>query len=71
MWTSDSRDPKTALRSTGAGRAVAPANEGVLCWDVKKGELLKRWLDPKCKSEVTVIEQSVQDPEVFAVGYGL
>jgi len=55
--------------STGAGRAITAANEEVLCWDIKKGELLNRWRDEKCKCQVTAIAQSKTDPDVFAVGY--
>jgi U3 small nucleolar RNA-associated protein 12 len=62
VWTADAS-------RTGAGRAVAAANEEVLCWDIKKGELLSRWHDPKCKYQVTTIAQSKADPDVFAVGY--
>lgn len=45
------------------------ANEEVLCWDVKKGELLSRWQDKDCRAEVTCIAQSDTDPDVFAVGH--
>lgn len=48
---------------------MVPANEEVLTWDIKKGELLARWRDPKCKSEVSCIAQSKTDRDVFAVGY--
>jgi U3 small nucleolar RNA-associated protein 12 len=41
----------------------------VLCWDVKKGELLSRWRDSSCTEEVTVIRRNEVDPDVFAVGY--
>ena len=56
-------------RNTGAGRAVVPANEEVLCWDLKKGELLGRWKDSNCRSQVTAITPSTTDNDVFAVGY--
>lgn len=62
VWAADST-------KTGAGRAFAAANEEVLCWDIKKGELLSRWHDPKCKRQVTAIAQSKADPDLFAVGY--
>ncbi|KAG9242969.1 WD40-repeat-containing domain protein [Calycina marina] len=62
VWTADST-------KRGAGRAVAAANEEVLTWDIKKGELLSRWKDPKCKHQVTAIAQSKTDPDLFAVGY--
>lgn len=41
----------------------------MLCWDIKKGELISRWKDPKCKYQVTAIAQSKSDPDLFAVGY--
>jgi U3 small nucleolar RNA-associated protein 12 len=54
---------------TGAGQAILAANEEVLCWDIKKGELLSRWKDEKCTAPVTAIAQSKSDKDVFAVGY--
>ncbi|ROW01405.1 hypothetical protein VPNG_07557 [Cytospora leucostoma] len=54
---------------TGAGQAVVAANEEVLCWDIKKGELLARWRDDHCKAQVTAIAHSKIDKDVFAVGY--
>ncbi|KAB5581005.1 WD40-repeat-containing domain protein [Coniochaeta sp. 2T2.1] len=54
---------------TSAGQAVVAANEEVLCWDIKKGELLSRWRDENCRAQVTAIAQSRTDPDVFAVGY--
>ncbi|KAF1992585.1 WD40 repeat-like protein [Aulographum hederae CBS 113979] len=56
-------------RLSGAGKAIVGANEEVLCWDVKKGELLSRWKDSKCGYEVTAIAQSGADKDVYAVGY--
>lgn len=44
------------------------AGEEVLCWDVKKGELLSRWRDANCNAEVTAITQSKADEDIFAVG---
>lgn len=41
----------------------------MLCWDVKKGELLSRWHDKDNKSEVTAISQCQVQPDLFAVGY--
>jgi U3 small nucleolar RNA-associated protein 12 len=69
VWTSDDTTSSSS-RNTGAGRAFVAANEEVLCWDVKKGELLSRWRDPNCKAEVTSIAQSAVDRDIFAVGYG-
>ncbi|KAK4034005.1 hypothetical protein C8A01DRAFT_39523 [Parachaetomium inaequale] len=53
----------------GAGQAIVAANEEVLVWDIKKGELLGRWRDENCRAKVTAIAQSRTDPDVFAVGY--
>lgn len=46
------------------------ADEEVLCWDLKKGELLGRWKNSNCSAEVTVIARSNADPDIYAVGYG-
>lgn len=45
------------------------ADEEVLCWDLKKGEILSRWRDASCSAEVTVIAKSEADPDIYAVGY--
>jgi len=63
VWTPDER------AGTGAGRAFVAANEEVLCWDLKKGDLLGRWRDERNKSSATAIARSKTDPDVFAVGY--
>ncbi|KAF3221062.1 hypothetical protein TWF191_007269 [Orbilia oligospora] len=42
IWTPDSTSSSSTSR-TSAGLAIVPANEEVLTWDVKKGELLSRW----------------------------
>ncbi|KAH8700689.1 putative small nucleolar ribonucleoprotein complex subunit Dip2 [Talaromyces proteolyticus] len=68
VWTRD-EDISGTERRTGAGRAVVGANEEVLCWDIKKGELLGQWRDADCKAQVTTITQSKADEDVFAVGY--
>ncbi|KAI9784131.1 MAG: hypothetical protein M1839_002635 [Geoglossum umbratile] len=69
VWARDSHAGKSS-RNTGAGHAVVAANEEVLCWDLKKGELLDRWQDKDCKAEVAVITQSQADQDIVAVGYG-
>ena len=56
-------------RSTGIGQAYVGANQDVLCWDIKKGELLNRWRDGECDAVVTAIAQSRAEEDVFAVGY--
>lgn len=67
VWTRD-EDASGTARRTGAGRAIVGAGEEVLCWDVKKGELLSRWRDANCNAEVTAITQSKADQDIFAVG---
>ncbi|KAJ0421924.1 hypothetical protein BJY00DRAFT_101442 [Aspergillus carlsbadensis] len=68
IWVRDDALAGVA-RQTGAGRAVVGAGEEVLCWDVKKAELLGRWNDSACRAQVTVIAQSKTDEDIFAVGY--
>ena len=41
----------------------------MLCWDVKKGELVGRWRDSLCTAEVTALARSQADLDLFAVGY--
>ncbi|KAK3393169.1 hypothetical protein B0H63DRAFT_425001 [Podospora didyma] len=65
VWASYSKEKS----STGAGQAIVAANEEVLVWDIKKGELLSRWHDENCRAQVTAIAQSRTDPDLFAVGY--
>ncbi|KAL9004281.1 MAG: hypothetical protein Q9188_002886 [Gyalolechia gomerana] len=69
LWAPDNDFQNAALRQSKVGRAVVGADEEVICWDVKKGELLSRWRDKDCVAEVTTISQSSADPDVFAVGY--
>ena len=68
IWSPDENAPSADSRSTGAGRAIVGADEEVLCWDVKKGELLSRWRDSGCNAEVTAIAHSKADPDIYAVG---
>lgn len=60
---------KDRAGSTGVGQAVVAANEEVLCWDIKKGDLISRWRDERCTVPVTCIAQSKTDRDIFAVGY--
>ncbi|KAF2013314.1 F-box/WD repeat-containing protein pof1 [Aaosphaeria arxii CBS 175.79] len=69
VWSPEGPTQSGTSRSAGSGRAYSAANEEVLCWDVKKGELISRWRDSSCTEEVTVITRSEVDPDVFAVGY--
>ena len=71
LWTPDENGGTSATRTSGAGRAIVGADEEVLCWDLKKGELLSRWKDNACNSEVTTIAQSEADPDIYAVGCGI
>ncbi|KAL8704773.1 MAG: hypothetical protein Q9201_002083 [Fulgogasparrea decipioides] len=70
LWTVDQDAQRPSLRQSGAGKAVVGANEEILCWELKKGELLSRWRDKDCVAEVIIVAQSNADPDVFAVGYG-
>ncbi|CAG9971147.1 unnamed protein product [Clonostachys byssicola] len=63
LWTGKDRN------GTGAGQAVVAANEEILCWDLKKGEVVNRWKDERGTAPATAIAQSKADPDVFAVGY--
>jgi hypothetical protein len=67
VWARDD-EIAGAARRTGAGRVFAGASEEVLCWDVKKGELLGRWRDASCGAQVSTIAQSKTDEDIFAVG---
>lgn len=69
IWSQEENAVNTVIRSSGAGKAIVGADEEVLCWDVKKGELLGRWKDSDCSAEVTIITQSKEDPDIYAVGY--
>jgi U3 small nucleolar RNA-associated protein 12 len=51
------------------GQAVVGANEHVLVWDVKKGELLHKWADPSSDAQVTAIANGLADGDILAVGY--
>ncbi|KAJ2982739.1 hypothetical protein NQ176_g1187 [Zarea fungicola] len=63
VWVANDRT------GTGAGQAVVAANEEVICWDIKKGDLISRWRDEQCTVPVTCIAQSQTDADIFAVGY--
>ncbi len=53
----------------GAGCAIVGANEEVLTWDIKKGEILNKWNIDDDQGLVTVITRCDAAPELFAVGY--
>ncbi|KAL8819678.1 MAG: hypothetical protein Q9191_007682 [Dirinaria sp. TL-2023a] len=69
VWSPHDSEQNAATRSSHAGRAIVGADEEVLCWDVKKGELLSRWKDNQCSAAVSAIARSTADPDVYAVGY--
>jgi U3 small nucleolar RNA-associated protein 12 len=52
-----------------SGKAIVGANEDILCWDIKKGELIGRWTESSNGAQVTNVCQSRVDLDVFAVGY--
>lgn len=53
---------------SGAGLAYVGSNEDVLCWNTKTGDVVSRWHDSTCRSEVSVVARSQVDPDVFAIG---
>jgi U3 small nucleolar RNA-associated protein 12 len=55
-------------KPSGSGQAIVGANEDVLIWDIKKGELVSRWREASCNSQVTVIARSRVDSDIYAVG---
>ena len=70
VWTSEAPGYSTNnARNTGAGRAYVGANEDVLCWDIKKGELLSTWHDKDSRSTVTALAQCAAQPDLFAAGH--
>ena len=68
IWAPAENVDNPALRSAGAGKVVVGANEEVLSWDIKKGELIGRWKDSDCGAEVTTIARSKADVDIHAVG---
>lgn len=69
LWAPDHTAATSGARNTGAGLVYTGANEDVLCWDIKKSELLSRWRADKNTAEVTTIARSNTDPDIFAIGY--
>ena len=67
VWLPDRKE--NSAGTTGAGRALVGAVEDVLCWDIKKGDLISRWHANDCNYEVTVIACCDAVSELFAVGY--
>ncbi|BFZ53696.1 beta transducin [Savitreella phatthalungensis] len=59
---------KTVSGPVSAGRAVVPALEDILTWDIKKGEICARWHDDDCRAEVTQIART-DAQNFFAAGY--
>lgn len=69
VWLPDDASANATTKLIGAGHAVVGANEDVLVWDIKKGDILSRWTATGNTSQVAVIKQSEVDKDVFAVGY--
>lgn len=69
VWSPGDLSTSRGAKGNSSGHAIVGANEDVLCWDIRKGELLSRWSDNGCKSQVTAIAQSQVDRDVYAVGY--
>ena len=72
MWTAqqdDSAHSTSQPRRAGSGQALVGANEDVLVWDVKKGELNGRWTASDNIAQVTVVAPCEAALELFAVGY--
>ena len=68
LWIADEDASKKNSRSSGAGSAVVGADDEVLCWDIKKGEVLSRWRAHENAAQITTIARSSVDPDVYAVG---
>ena len=68
VWVPDELSTHTTSSSS-AGKAIVGANEDILCWDIKKGELIGRWSDTSNSAQVTNVCQSQIDLDIFAVGY--
>ena len=71
IWCRNDNTDSGGAPSSNAGRAVVGAAEEVLCWDVKRGELLSRWKDSACNAQVTAIARSKADLDIYAVGYAI
>lgn len=71
VWnpTNDHGSSTSKASVAGAGHAIVSANEEVLTWDIKKGEILSRWGVDDNSAQVTVITRCDAAPELFAVGY--
>ncbi|ETN37142.1 uncharacterized protein HMPREF1541_08132 [Cyphellophora europaea CBS 101466] len=71
VWDSSSDNAPQSSRSTvaGSGRAIVGANESVLTWDIKKGELVDTWRVSDDSAPVTVITRCAAAPDLYAVGY--
>lgn len=67
LWSSETNSTISSSKS-GSGVAFVGANEEVLRWDVKKGELLSRWRDGQSTACVTALARSDADKDVYAAG---
>ena len=71
VWspTSDHGVSPSKASVAGGGHAIVGANEQVLTWDIKKGELLNSWNVDDNNAQVTVITRCDAAPDLFAIGY--
>lgn len=67
LWTFE-KSSNNSNTKTGSGVAFVGANEEVLRWDVKKGELLSKWRDGQSTACVTALARSDADRDVYAAG---
>ena len=68
IWASKSTATEPTQRSSDVGIAIVGANEEVICWDLRKSELIGRWRDATNIAEVTVITPNPIEQDVYAVG---
>lgn len=57
------------MATSSSGCAVVGANESVLTWDIKKGELLSAWTVDGDNALVAVIARCAAAPDLYAIGY--
>ncbi|RMD39422.1 hypothetical protein DV735_g5707, partial [Chaetothyriales sp. CBS 134920] len=74
VWDPAAAGSKTGTTSSTAGQAVVGANQDVLVWDIKKGDLVNRWKvegerEAQGNAAVTVISRCAAAPDLYAVGY--
>ena len=68
LWSFEPTTTDSSQKS-GSGVAYVGANEEILRWDVKKGELLSKWRDGQSTVCVTALARSDADRDVYAAGW--